>query len=204
MAKNDFDIDFDFEEEYGFDPKAVLGSEFEDDDLDFSDLDDIDLGMDASEPKEEEPDYSDFDVDSLDLDELKLDEDVPAMEAASSDISEEPSETEEEALFGVDDFDEDYDPDDEDLMDFSRRTNFFDAPKAPEEAEPAPAYEETPYEQDAVREEISQQLQQMQEEMIWKTRTTSPILRQKLRMCPVAVPPSGKRENPLRSRFLPL
>ena len=32
MAKNDFDFDFDFEEEYGFDPKSILGSDFEDDD----------------------------------------------------------------------------------------------------------------------------------------------------------------------------
>ena len=39
MAKNDFDIDFDFEEEYGFDPKAVLGSDFEDEDLDISGFD---------------------------------------------------------------------------------------------------------------------------------------------------------------------
>ena len=27
MGKNDFDIDFDFEKEYGFDPKDVLGNE---------------------------------------------------------------------------------------------------------------------------------------------------------------------------------
>ena len=34
MAKNDFDIDFDFEKEYGFDPKAILDSEYTDEDLD--------------------------------------------------------------------------------------------------------------------------------------------------------------------------
>ena len=28
MAKNDFDIDFDFEKEYGFDPKDILDSDF--------------------------------------------------------------------------------------------------------------------------------------------------------------------------------
>ena len=27
MGKNDFDIDFDFDEEYNFDPKAFLGTE---------------------------------------------------------------------------------------------------------------------------------------------------------------------------------
>lgn len=35
MDKNDFDVDFDFEEEYGFDPKDFLS---EDDDFDFSDI----------------------------------------------------------------------------------------------------------------------------------------------------------------------
>ncbi len=157
MAKNDFDIDFDFEEEYGFDPKAVLGSEFEDDDLDFSDLDDIDLGLEEPEAQEEEPDYSDFDVDSLDLEDLKLDEELPAEEAEEADVQE-------EDLFDVDDFEDAYNADDEDLMDFSRRATFFDAPEAPKEAETAPAYEETPYEQAVVEEEISQQLQQMQDE----------------------------------------
>ena len=35
MDKNDFDVDFDFEEEYGFDPKDFLS---EDEDFDFSDI----------------------------------------------------------------------------------------------------------------------------------------------------------------------
>lgn len=162
MAKNDFDIDFDFEEEYGFDPKAVLGSEFDDEDLDFSDLDDIDLGVDTPEEQEEaEPDYSDFDVDSLDLDDLDLDEDQPDEEEALSEAEEKVSR--EDDLFDADDFDEDYDADEDDLMDFSRRTNFFDMPESAEEPVMEPSYEETPYEQAAVEEQISQQLQQMQE-----------------------------------------
>ena len=37
MAKNDFDIDFDFEKEYGFDPDA-MGSEYTEDDFDLSGL----------------------------------------------------------------------------------------------------------------------------------------------------------------------
>ena len=40
MAKNDFDIDFDFEEEYGFDPKAILDSDYSDEDLDLDQFDD--------------------------------------------------------------------------------------------------------------------------------------------------------------------
>ena len=160
MAKNDFDIDFDFEEEYGFDPKAVLGSEFDDEDLDLSDLDDIDLGLDAPEAEEKEPDYSDFDVDSLDLDDLKLDEPLP-QEIPEEEFQEEDDQKD---LFDEEDFDEDYDADEDDLMDFSRRANFFDLPEEQVAAEAAPAFEETPYEQAVVEEEISQQLQQMQDE----------------------------------------
>ena len=40
MAKNDFDIDFDFEKEYGFDPKAFLGTEEYDENLDLSEFSD--------------------------------------------------------------------------------------------------------------------------------------------------------------------
>jgi len=46
MAKNDFDIDFDFEKEYGFDPKEYLGSEEYDEDMTFSDQE---LGLGAAE-----------------------------------------------------------------------------------------------------------------------------------------------------------
>ena len=46
MDKNDFDVDFDFEEEYGFDPKDFLS---EDEDFDFSDI----LEDDASDDEED-------------------------------------------------------------------------------------------------------------------------------------------------------
>ena len=69
MAKNDFDIDFDFEEEYGFDPKAILGSDFEDEDLDISGFDADALDMDLPGETTEQNGYVDFDLDSLDLEE---------------------------------------------------------------------------------------------------------------------------------------
>lgn len=164
MAKNDFDIDFDFEEEYDFDPKAVLGDEFEDDDLDFSDLDDMDLATDAAEEQEEEPDYSDFDLDSLDLDDINLDDLQLDKELSvqKQEIPEEGTELSKDDLFDAEDFEDDYDADEEDLMDFSRRASFFDLPEKPAEPEVQAEFEEEIYEQAVVEEEISHQLQQMQ------------------------------------------
>ena len=50
MDKNDFDLDIDFEEEYGFDPKDFLS---EDDDFDYSDiLDDDETAEDAPEDED--------------------------------------------------------------------------------------------------------------------------------------------------------
>ena len=71
MAKNDFDIDFDFEKEYGFDPKAILDSEYTDEDLDLSQFDDEALGLDLDEAASE---FDDFDLDSLDLKEEEAEE----------------------------------------------------------------------------------------------------------------------------------
>ena len=54
MGKNDFDMDFDFEEEYGFDPKAFLGTEDYDEDIDLSEFSDEDLGLTPQKRKEAE------------------------------------------------------------------------------------------------------------------------------------------------------
>ena len=45
MGKNDFDIDFDFDEEYGFDPKAFLGAEEYDKNMDPDAFTDEELGL---------------------------------------------------------------------------------------------------------------------------------------------------------------
>ena len=153
MAKNDFDIDFDFEEEYGFDPKAILGSDFEDEDLDITGFDLDSLEDDVSAEAADDSEFDDFDLDSLDLDETPVAEDVAA-EEVYEESSEELFEDEE------DDF-ADLDVED-DLLDFSRRASFFDAP------EQAPAQErvadDNVYEASAVEEQITQDLQQMQQE----------------------------------------
>ncbi len=57
MGKNDFDIDFDFEEEYGFDPKAFLGTEEYDENIDLDAFSNEELGLkdeSAYAPQEEE------------------------------------------------------------------------------------------------------------------------------------------------------
>jgi len=158
MAKNDFDLDFDFEKEYGFDPKAILDSEYTDEDLDLSQFDDDALGIDL----EEEPDreFNDFDLDSL-----ELEEEEPAAPVYVPEEKAEPEfEPEDDDLdlddldldsLGFDDEDEEEEelyPDDADLtadMDFTRRANFFGVdtgvlPKQPE----VPQYEEPQYEQE--------------------------------------------------------
>ena len=123
MAKNDFDIDFDFEKEYGFDPKAVLDSDYSDDDLDLSQFDDEALGLNA----DTDGDFDDFDLDNLD--DLDLDGPTGAesepVQAAAPGRSSDPDDFDD-----LDDLD-DLDFEDEDLEeqtqaeDVSRRASFF-------------------------------------------------------------------------------
>ena len=75
MGKNDFDTDFDFEEEYGFDPKAFLGTEEYDEDIDLSEFSDEELGLTPQSQKDTEEDTAvpgdNFDLDEdLDLDDF--------------------------------------------------------------------------------------------------------------------------------------
>lgn len=130
MGKNDFDIDFDFEKEYGFDPKAFLGTEDYDDDINLSEFTDEELGLrsEAEVPAAEESADSSFDAeDDLDVDgflnmgSLEEPEEDYAEEAPVEEIEEEP--VEEEA-----DYPEEDDSDFPDVMVF---------PKAREQ-EPAP------------------------------------------------------------------
>ena len=124
MAKNDFDIDFDFEKEYGFNPNAILDSEYTDDDLDLSGFDDGALEAHGD----------------MDFDDFELDAEPSAAAYAQEDLfDEEPEDGLEMGVNGLEFEDEDdlY-PDDADLtsdMDFSRRASFFDVPAdAPAEA----------------------------------------------------------------------
>ena len=74
MVKNDFDIDVDFEKEYGFDPKAFLDAEEYDENIDLSEFSDEELGLTSQPaPKTTEPEETadDFDLhEDLDLDDF--------------------------------------------------------------------------------------------------------------------------------------
>ena len=69
MGKNDFDIDFDFNEEYGFDPKAFLGTEEYDENIDLDAFSDEELGLTSQKKASAPAAKEDFDLeDDLDPD----------------------------------------------------------------------------------------------------------------------------------------
>ncbi len=77
MGKNEFDRDFDYEKEYGFDPKAFLGTEEYDENIDLSEYSDEELGLRSQRSEldddafgaEEDPDAADFLMDEAIQDE---------------------------------------------------------------------------------------------------------------------------------------
>ena len=74
MAKNDYDLDFDFDKEYGFDPKAFLGDEPFDDNMDLSEFSDEELGLSPSDREEPPKEPLDQEEDDFDLDDLDMDD----------------------------------------------------------------------------------------------------------------------------------
>ena len=143
MAKNDFDIDFDFEKEYGFDPKAILDAEYTDEDLDLSQFDDEALGIDLGD--EPEGEFDDFDLDLEEEEDAFSVSEPVREEAVREPVYEEEADT---------DFEDEEYPDDADLtadMDFSRRASFFgmDTETVPQQ----PVYEEPEYQEPVYEEE---------------------------------------------------
>lgn len=104
MDKNEFDIDFDFEEEYGFDPKDLLAEE---DDFNFSDF----LDEDLDGAKEESPEAS-----------YSFDEGVPADVEATQKFSELASEDTAAEQYSEETAEEDNDPVDDDTRIFRGET----------------------------------------------------------------------------------
>lgn len=102
MGKNDFDIDFDFEKEYGFDPDAFLGSEESDENIDLSQFSDEELGLTPQSAGESgdntaAPEDGDFDLD-MDLNDfLNLGDEAEPKAEEDYDTSDEPDFADEEA-----------------------------------------------------------------------------------------------------------
>ena len=126
MGKNDFDIDFDFEKEYGFDPKAFLGTEEYDDDIDLSEFTDEELGLSSKSEKqpeqitaEEAPDAGFAAEEDLDLDDfLNMgSQEEPEQDFAEEESPEEVYEEEEEAPV----YSEENDADFPDVMVFPKK-----------------------------------------------------------------------------------
>ena len=65
MGKNDFDIDFSFDEDYNFDPKTFLGTEEYDKDIDLNAFSDEELGLTDRFRKEDSFDLDDMDSDDF-------------------------------------------------------------------------------------------------------------------------------------------
>ncbi len=125
MAKDDFDLDFDFEKEYGFDPKSFLGDEDYDDTAE-PQFTDAELGL-TDLPEEDaaasdDASFDDLDMDAEDFLNLRFDEDeTPAEDPEQEDAAYFPEE--EEAPAPSDQEPEDLaDPDTEeqDMTDYSQ------------------------------------------------------------------------------------
>ena len=111
MAKKDFDIDFDFDEAYGFDAKSFAGDEAYDDNIDMDEFSDEELGL---SPKDKRSREDDFDLDG-DLDDfLNMgEEEAPQAEQSwqepeqdSEDAPQVPEEPEQEPYDGQEVYDE--------------------------------------------------------------------------------------------------
>ena len=105
MGKNDFDIDFDFNEEYGFDPKAFLGTEEYDENIDLDAFSDEELGLTSQKKASAPAAKEDFDLeDDLDPDVFlnmrHREEEVQPEEAQEEEAwADEAEEAEEEPVF---------------------------------------------------------------------------------------------------------
>ena len=154
MGKNDFDMEFNFDEEFDFDPNAFLNGEDFDKDIDLSEFTDEDLGLSPASSEdaapaeaEEELDFaSDLDLkDLLDLGEEEdadLTADFDFQEDFEESAEEEAEEEEDPFAFAADedaDLLEDLNFEDEALEEEEDYADSF-----PEEEPEAPAEDEVP------------------------------------------------------------
>lgn len=155
MGKNDFDLDFDFEKEYGFDPKAFLDAEAYDENIDLSTFTDEELGLTPqSVPKEEEDEDTDSDFD--------LDEDLnDFLTMGDPDVEEEElpeDEEEEEYILSEKPFEDNYVIEETVPYDLEEAPGLYEQVPVEEDEEEAVGFpeaaefveEETEYEEESV------------------------------------------------------
>ena len=108
MAKNDFDIDFDFNEEYEFDPKAFLSAEDGDEKVNPDAFTDEELGLTSQKqaPAAEEEFVMDDDIDLDDFLNMRRQKEEAAAAAEAEDQAEEAAEEDEPEYFEEEDSEE--------------------------------------------------------------------------------------------------
>lgn len=153
MGKKDFDIEFDFEEEFGFDPKTFLGTEEYDDNIDLNAFSDEELGLTSRAKDKDAEDIAaedqndDFDLDEdLDMDDFlnmgSPEEEDPEEEedwADEAELSDDEAEYEEEEYAEEDtDLPEDTEPEEtnmEETMEYTEEEELLEEPVYEEEDE---------------------------------------------------------------------
>jgi len=153
MGKNDFDLDFDFEKEYGFDPKAFLGTEEYDENIDLSEFSDEELGLTSQSEPAEDSDSFDLDEDMDDFLNLGSQQDEAPKEDEADDFlmeeesfSDEEEETQPEEEAEIED---DY----PDVMVFPRREAPVEFSEEEPVVDPSVFEDEAAYEEEGVYEE---------------------------------------------------
>ena len=168
MGKNDFDIDFDFNEEYGFDPKAFLGTEEYDENIDLGAFSDEELCLTSPKKASAPAAKEEFDLD----DDLDLD-DFLNMSRKEEKIQEQPQEEEDWSDEAVES--EDGDPmetEDQEDPEFSEEeaAESFDESEDMEYEEDQEMEESEEYEEEAFDEEADALYDSEEEDMPVKKR----------------------------------
>lgn len=176
MDNNDFDIDFDFEKEYGFDPKLFMDTNEEEQEPDPA----ADIGQTPEElPVEGE---GDFDLDSiLGEDEAPEEDDAPEEEASEADFSED--DFPDQDSFGdydLDDMDGAEEQLEEDIPIRRRNRGYREEPQADPEEDDAGSEEDALPEDEEPQDEEEPQPIRRRERKIREKRPKKPSMFSKL------------------------
>ena len=163
MAKNDFDIDFDFNEEYGFDPKSFLGIVAYDENTDPDAFTDEELGLTGKKKASAPAPDEEFDAeDDLDLDDFLNMRRQAKEEASEEDWSEEADEESEEEFPDEPEYVAEEESDEDSVEE--------DVEYEEEETEESEEYEEEGFDEEAEDPEDSEEYDMSDKKRTKKTR----------------------------------